>query len=74
MKCVQESKESEPEATLTAGSTNPVEDFHKDIATNSKLVQQVAFHNMSNIIVNLIVEGGTGAHYRKAMGCIKVYI
>ena len=62
----------EPEALLSAGSIDPVEDFKKDIATNSKLVQQVSFYNMTNIINNLVVEGGTPAHYRKAINCILV--
>lgn len=68
----QEAKEAEPEATLTTASTRPVEDFQADMSTNSKLVQQVALANMAKIIINLVIEGGTPAHYRKAVTCMTV--
>ena len=62
----------DPINILNPGSTNPVEDFLADLATGSKLVLQRSFHNMTLIIINLVVEGGTGAHYRKSISCLKV--
>jgi hypothetical protein len=59
--------------TLTASSTHPVDDFKRDIATGSRLVQQVAFANMTNIITELVIDGGSNAHYRKAIACLKVF-
>jgi hypothetical protein len=69
---LQETKVDEAVVTLNPGSTNPVEDFNRDIASGSKLVQLVSFQNMVRLIIDVVEEGGTTAHYRKAISCIKV--
>ena len=69
---------------LSAGSVSPAEDFalvvaycldHTRSAGELLLAEDAvrgAMHTLADIVAQLVTVGGTGAHFRKAVACLKV--
>ena len=69
---------------LSAGSVSPAEDFQLVVAycldparsaAELLLAEEAvrgAMHTLADVVAQLVTVGGTGAHYRKAVACLKV--